>query len=145
MGAGLPGLPGSCHSELLPPSPSGRAATAVALVHHTLGRPCFPRKLLRRGCCRCLRLRIPSGELLWVVLPARSPFSALSPSTLVASWSGGSGACLPFFPFLFLGVFVTPRSMDGELEWAFPSGGSIFQLWGCPASAVAVAGIRSRV
>ena len=50
VGAGLPGLPGSCHSELLPASPLGRAATAVALVHHTLGRPCFPRKLLRRGC-----------------------------------------------------------------------------------------------
>ena len=42
-----------------------------------------------------------SGELLWVVLPARSPFSASSPSTLVASWSGGSGACLPFFPLPF--------------------------------------------
>ena len=34
VGAELPGLPGSCHSELLPPSPSGRAASAVALVHH---------------------------------------------------------------------------------------------------------------
>ena len=50
VGAGLPGLPGSCHSELLPPSPSWRAATAVALVHHTLGRPGFPRKLRHRGC-----------------------------------------------------------------------------------------------
>ena len=37
----------------------------------------------------------------WVVLPARYPSSASSPSTLVASWSGGSGACLPFFPFPF--------------------------------------------
>ena len=42
MGAGLPGLPGSCHSELLPPSPSERAATVVTLVHHALGRPGFP-------------------------------------------------------------------------------------------------------
>ena len=50
VGAGLPGLPGSCHSELLSPSPSGRAATTVALVHHTLGQPCFPRILRRRGC-----------------------------------------------------------------------------------------------
>ena len=64
----------------------------------------------------------------------------------MASWSDGSGACLPFFPLSFsFGVFVTPRSMDGELEWAFPSGCSFFQLWGCPASAVAVAGIRGRV
>ena len=45
VGAGLHGLPGSYHSELLPPSPSGRGAIAVALVHHTLGRPCFSRKL----------------------------------------------------------------------------------------------------
>ena len=50
VGAGLPGLPGSCLSELLPPSPSGRAATAVALIHHTLSQPCFPRKLRRQGC-----------------------------------------------------------------------------------------------
>ena len=34
MGSGLPGLPGSCHRELLPPSPSGRTATAVALLLH---------------------------------------------------------------------------------------------------------------
>ena len=52
----------------------------------------------------------------------------------------------PIFPLSFsFGVFVTPRSMDEELEWAFPSGCSFFQLWGCPASAVAVAGIRGRV
>ena len=44
VGAGLPGLPGPCHGELLPPSPSGRAATVVALAHYTLGRPCFPRQ-----------------------------------------------------------------------------------------------------
>ena len=41
VGAGLPGLPGSCHSELLPPSPSGRTATAVALLLHALARPGF--------------------------------------------------------------------------------------------------------
>ena len=35
----------------------------------------------------------------WVVIPARYPSSASSPSNLVASWSGGSGACLPFFLF----------------------------------------------
>ena len=84
------------------------------------------------GCWRCLRLRILSGEHLWVVLPARYPSSASSPSPLVATWSGGSGACLPFFPFSFsFGVFVTPRSMDGELEWAFPSG--------CPSFSFGVA------
>ena len=40
--AGFPGLPGACHSELLPPSPSGQTATAVAVILHTLGRPGFP-------------------------------------------------------------------------------------------------------
>ena len=50
LGAGLPGLPGSCPVELLPPSCSGRAATAAAPAHHTLCRPCFPRKL---GLCGC--------------------------------------------------------------------------------------------
>ena len=30
--AGFPGLPGSCHSKLLPPSPSGQTATAVVLI-----------------------------------------------------------------------------------------------------------------
>ena len=50
LGARLPGLPGSCHIELLPPSRSGRAATVVALVHHTLRQPCFPRKLHLLGC-----------------------------------------------------------------------------------------------
>ena len=64
----------------------------------------------------------------------------------MASWSGGSGACLPFFPLSSsFGVFVTLRSLDGELEGAFPLGCSFSQLWGCPASAVAVVGLRCRV
>ena len=129
LGAGLPGFPGSCPIELLPPSRSGRAATAAAPVHLTLRQPCFPRKLRLHGCWRCLRLRILSGEHLWVVLPAWYPSSASSPSPLVASWSSGSGACLQFFPFSFsFRVFVTPRSMDGELEWDFPSGCSSFSF-----------------
>ena len=41
VGAGLPGLPGSCHCELLPPSLSGQAATTVALLLHALGWPGF--------------------------------------------------------------------------------------------------------
>ena len=67
--------------------------------------------------------------------------SASSPSTLVASWCGGYGACLPFFHFSFpFGVLVTPGLMDRELEGIFPSGCFLFQLWGCPASALAVVG-----
>ena len=48
---------------------------------------------------------------------------------LVASWSGGSGACLPFFPFPCpLEFFVTPRSMDRVLERDFPLGCSSFSV-----------------
>ena len=62
-------------------------------------------------------------------------------SSLVASWCGGLGACLPFFPFPFpFGVVISPGLMDRELEGFFPSGCFLFQLWGCPASALAVAG-----
>ena len=37
-----------------------------------------------------------------------------------------------FPPFIFLGVFVTPRSMDGEVEWAFPIGLFLFSAMGLP-------------
>ena len=58
----------------------------------------------------------------------------------MASWCDGWGACLPFFPVPFLWGLVTPGFMDRELEGIFPSGCFLFQLWGCPASALAVAG-----
>ena len=41
---------------------------------------------------------------------------------------------------LSFGVVVTPGLMDRELEGFFSSGCFLFQLWGCPASALAVAG-----
>ena len=67
--------------------------------------------------------------------------SGSTPSSLVASWCGGLGACLQFFPFPFpFGVVVTPGLMNRELEGFFPSGCFLFQLWGCPVSALAVAG-----
>ena len=67
--------------------------------------------------------------------------SGSTPSSLVSSWCGGLGACLPFFPFPFpFGVVIPPGLMDRELEGFFPSGCFLFQLWGCPASALAVAG-----
>ena len=49
VGAGLPGLPGSCHSELLPQSSSGRTAFAVALLLHALARPGFTETFAVRG------------------------------------------------------------------------------------------------
>ena len=57
--------------------------------------------------------------------------SGSTPPSLVASWCGGLGACLPFFPFPF-GVVVTPGLMDWELEGFFPSCCFLFQLWGLP-------------
>ena len=67
--------------------------------------------------------------------------SGSTPSSLVASWCGGLGACLPFFPFPFpFGVVVTPGLRDRGLEGFFSSGWFLFQFWGCPVSALAVAG-----
>ena len=51
------------------------------------------------------------------------------------------GSFSPIFSlFLSFGVLVTPGFMARELERIFPSGCFLFQLWGCPASALAVAG-----
>ena len=146
LGCRLPGLPGSCPIELLPPSRSGRASIAAAPVLHTLRQPCFPWKLRLRGCCRCLRLRILSGNHLWVIFPAQYPSLASSPSTLVASWSGSLGACLQVFSlFLFLWSLRHSEVNGWGAGMGLPIGLFLFQLWGCPASAVAVAGIRCRV
>ena len=66
--------------------------------------------------------------------------SGSTPSSLVASWCGSLGACLPFFPFLVLWSHCHSGFMDRELERFFPSGCFLFQFLGCPASALAVAG-----
>ena len=67
----------------------------------------------------------PDSErrLLWAVLPVRSPFCGLV-SFYPSGWLERRLGSLPpvFSPFLFLGFFVTLRSMDGVLEWAFPIG-----------------------
>ena len=124
-----------------------RAATAAAPVLHTLRQPSFPRKNFGFvGVDGVFSSGFWAGVHLWDILSARYPSSASSPPTLVASWYGGSGGCLPFFPFSFsFGVFVTAGLMERELEGAFPSACSPFQLWGYPASALAVAGIGGRV
>ena len=38
------------------------------------------------------------------------------------------------------GVVVTPGLMDRDMERFFPSGCFLFQLWGCPASDLTMAG-----
>ena len=57
--------------------------------------------------------------------------SGSAPSSLVASWCGSLGACLPFLSLAF-SFEVTSGLMDGELERFFPSGCFLFQLLGLP-------------
>ena len=83
----------------------------------------------------------PDSERTFAFGRSLCSVSGSTSSSLMASWCGGLGACLPFFPFPFpFGVVVTPGLMDWELEGFFPSGCFLFQLWGCPVSALAVAG-----
>ena len=69
----------------------------------------------------------PDSERTFAFGRSLCSVSSSTPSSLVASWCGGLGACLPFFPFPF-GVVVTPGLMDRELEGFFPSGCFLFQL-----------------
>ena len=74
---------------------------------------------------------------------------ALRPLLLLNKWLVGEavrelGSLFSFFSFSF-GVVVTPRMLDRELEWDFPSGCSSFSLRGCLASALVVAGNGCRV
>ena len=62
LGAGLPGLLGSCSWSCCLRHVQVVAATAAPSVLHTLCQPGFPRKLRLRGCRRWLRLRILSGR-----------------------------------------------------------------------------------
>ena len=91
LGAGLPGLLGSFSWSYCLRHVQVVAATAAPPVLHTLRQPGFPRKLRLRECRRWLRLRILSGRSS--LGRSRSlcsvSGSALSPSTLVASWCGG--------------------------------------------------------
>ena len=73
-----------------------------------------------------------SGERLWVVLPARYPFSALSPSTLVASRSSGSGDCLPLFPFLFPWSLRHSKVNGWGAGMGLPIGLFLFSAMGLP-------------
>ena len=73
---------------------------------------------------------------------------SLRPRLLLAKQLDGEAAreLGSLFPISFsFVVVVTPRGMERELEWGFPSGCSSFSLRGCPASALAVAGNGCRV
>ena len=117
---------------------SALAFGAIASVRFRLWQ--LPLPLLFFSSCACL----VSSETLasWVLTVALAPdserpfafgrylcsVSGSTPSSLVASWCGGLGAFLPFFPFPF-GVVVTPGLRDRGLEGFFPSGWFLFQFW----------------
>ena len=130
LGAGLPGLLGSCSIELLPLSRSGCVQRTLPLLFITpFASLVFLDNCGFVGVDNDFGSWFWAGVHLWVVRSAQCPSSASSPSTLVASWNSGRGACLPFFPFSFsFGVFVTPGLMERVLEGAFPSGCSSFSF-----------------
>ena len=102
LGAGLPGLPGSCPIELLPPSRSGCVQLPLLLLFIIpFASLVFLENFGFVGVDCVFGSGFWAGDHLWVVIPAQYPSSPSSPSNLVASWSGGSGACLPFFLFPF--------------------------------------------
>ena len=71
--------------------------------------------------------------------------SGSAPSSLVASWCGSLGACLPFVPCLFLWSRCYSR-VNGRGSWRGSSHRVVpsFSFWGCPASALAVADTGGR-
>ena len=72
--------------------------------------------------------------------------SGSAPSSLVASWCGSLGACLPFVPCLFLWSRCHSRVNGRGAGEVLPIGlFSSFSFWGCPASALAVADKGGRV
>ena len=72
--------------------------------------------------------------------------SGSAPSSLVASWCGSLGACLPFVPCLFLWSRCHSRVNGRGAGEVLPIGlFPLFSFCGCPASALAVADKGGRV
>ena len=71
--------------------------------------------------------------------------SGSAPSSLVASWCGSLGACLPFVPCLFLWSRCHSGVNARGAREVLPIGlFSSFSFWGCPASTLAVADTGGR-
>ena len=129
-------FPGLLLLELLPPSGSGCGSSCCPSCSLHPAPAWFSSKTSASWVLTVASA--PDSERAFAFGRSLCSVSSSTPSTLVGSWCGGWGACLPFFPFPF-GVVVTPGLMDRELEGFFPSGCFLFQLWGCPASALVVA------
>ena len=141
VGTGLPGLPGSCHSELLPPSPSGQPATAVALLLHSLALPGFIETFAvgvltvssapdseRRtplGCSSCSVSFLPPLLLLpwWLVGAAARglasrffplPFPWSLRYSVVNGWGAGMGLPYRVVPFFSYRVACLRSSGGGQ-------------------------------
>ena len=131
--------PGLLFLELLPPSGSGCGSSRCPSCSFHPAPAWFSSKT--SASWGLTVASAPDSERTFAFGRSLCSVSSSTPSSLVASWCGGLGACLPFFPFPFpFGVVVTPGLMYRGLEGIFPSGCFLFQLWGCPASALAVAG-----
>ena len=121
--------PGLLLLELLPPSGSGCGSSRCPSCSLHPATAWFSSKTSASWVLTVASA--PDSERTFAFGRALCSVSSSTSSSLVASWCSGLGACLPFFPFPF-GVVVTPGLMDRELDF--------FQLWGCPASALAVVG-----
>ena len=113
--------------ELLPPSGSGCGSFRCPSCSFHLASAWFSSET--SASWGLTVASAPDSERTFAFGRSRCSVSGSTPSSLVVSWCGGLGACLPFFPFPFrFGVVVTPGLMDRELEGFFPSGCFLFQF-----------------
>ena len=91
LGSGLPGLLGSCFWSFLPLSGSGCGCLRC------------PSCSFHPAASRMLAVALaPETERTFAFGRSFCLVSGSAPSSLVASWCGSLGACLPFVPCLFL-------------------------------------------
>ena len=134
LGSGLPGLLGSCFWSFLPPSGSGCG--------------CFrcPSCSFHPAASRMLTVALaPETERTFAFGRSFCSVSGSAPSSLVVSWCGGLGACLPFVPCLFLWSRCHSRVNGRGAGEFLPIGLFPLSAWGCPAAALAVADKGGRV
>ena len=129
LGAGLRGL-------------LGLAFGAIASVRFRLWL--LPLPCLFFSSCACLVSSETAAS--WVLTVALAPdseralafgrslcsVSGSTPSSLVASWCGSLGACLPFFPFLFLWSRCLSRVQGQGAGEVLPIGLSPLSAFGLP-------------